>query len=80
MGLVGSMHLTRNEWDSTETMVHHTFHLWNLKDMAEPKLAIVARAMMEQHVPHDNGAGTWREVEIPFREFAGLFAHPQAAT
>ncbi len=74
MGLAGSMHLTRNEWDSTDTMVHHTFHLWNLKDMTAPKLAIVARATMELHVPHDNGAGAWKEVEIPFREFADLFA------
>lgn len=73
LGLVGSMHLTRNEWESTETMVYHTFHLWDLKNMNAPKLAIVGRALMEQHVPHDNGAGVWKEVEIPFREFVNLF-------
>ena len=74
VGLAGSMHLTRNEWDSTETMIHHTFHLWDLKNMRAPKLAIVSRAMVDQHVPRDNGGGTWSEVRIPFGEFADLFA------
>jgi hypothetical protein len=74
IGLAGSLHLTRNEWDSTDTMVHHTFHLWDLNNMNSPKLAIIARPLMGEHVPKDKGRGTWREVEIPFREFAGLFA------
>lgn len=74
IGLAGSLHLTRNEWDATETMVHHTLHLWDLKNLNVPKLAIVARSMMSEHVPSDNGSGKWSEIEIPFQVFANLFA------
>lgn len=73
-GMSGSLHLTRNEWDMTETMVHHEFHLWNIQSANAPKLAIVHRASMAEHVPDDKGRGVWKEVEIPFAEFAGLFA------
>ena len=75
-GLAGAIHLTRNEWESTATMRHHAFHLWDLLREDSPKLAVVPRAMMEGHVPQDQGAGTWKEVEIPFSKFEGLFASP----
>lgn len=73
-GLSGSLHLTRNEWDMTETMRHHEFQLWALVGDALPKLAIVSRLEMSAHVPDDKGGGCWREVEIPFGEFADQFA------
>jgi len=73
-GMSGSMHLTRNEWDMTETMAHHEFHLWNIQSVDAPKLAVIPRASMAEHVPDDKGRGVWKEVEIPFAEFAGLFA------
>lgn len=73
-GMSGSLHLTRNEWDMTETMVHHEFHLWNIQSANAPKLAVVPRASMAEHVPDDKGRGTWKEVEIPFAEFAEHFA------
>jgi len=72
-GLSGALHLTRNEWDMTEFMQHHAFHLWDLKREDAPKLAIIPRNQMAAHVPEDKGYGTWKEVEIPFREFAELF-------
>jgi len=74
MGMAGTLHLTRNEWESTDTMAHHAFHLWDLKNSASPKLAIVPRALMAQHVPTDNGGGSWREVEISFQQFADIFS------
>lgn len=73
-GLSGSLHLTRNEWDMTETMRHHEFHLWDIGGTLPSKLAIVPRLEMSAHVPDDNGRGCWREVEIPFSEFADRFA------
>lgn len=73
LGLSGSLHLTRNEWFATESMKHHAFHLWDLKNSKAPKLAVVDRALMAQHVPEDKGGGAWSEVEVPFKEFAHLF-------
>ncbi len=78
-GLAGLIHLTRNEWDSTETMIHHTFHLWDLKNANTPQLAIVPRKEMAQHVPWDKGGGAWSEVQIPFQEFADLFSALQVS-
>lgn len=72
-GLSGVLYLTRNEWDTTETMQHHTFHLWDLQREDDPKIAIVPRQAMSAHVPEDRGYGTWKEVEIPFSEFAKQF-------
>jgi hypothetical protein len=73
-GLSGSMHLTRNEWDMTETMRRHEFHLWDIGSNPSPKLAIVPRIEMSAHVPEDKGRGRWREVDVPFSEFADRFA------
>lgn len=73
-GLSGSLHLTRNEWDMTETMRHHEFHLWDIGGSSLPKLAIVPRIEMSAHVPDDKGRGCWLEVTIPFSEFANRFA------
>lgn len=79
-GMSGSLHLTRNEWDMTETMQHHAFHLWDLKQEESPKLAIIPRHQMAAHVPEDKGSGTWQEVEIPFGEFAELFVAAELET
>lgn len=74
LGLSGSFHLTRNEWEIAETMQYHVFHLWDLRREDAPKLAIVPRAVMASHVPQDKGRGSWKEVEIPFGEFAAIFS------
>jgi hypothetical protein len=57
----------------TDAMPHHAFYLWDLKRDDAPKLAIVSRQQMVAHVPDDKGCGTWKEIEIPFDEFAGQF-------
>ena len=77
MGIRGSLHLTRNEWDQTELMAQHTLHLWDLRDDASPRLAIVRRAKVHAHIPVDQVSGRWTDVEIPFSAFAASFAKPE---
>jgi hypothetical protein len=72
-GLSGSLHLTRNEWDISEIALHHEFYLWDIGRKTPPQLAIVPRIDVAAHVPYDRGHGCWREVEIPFSEFADRF-------
>lgn len=78
MGIRGFMHLTRNEWDQTELMPRHVLHLWDLRDEANPKLAVVPRPDVAAHVPPDTGAGRWKEIEIGFAAFEGRFRDPAA--
>lgn len=73
MGMRGALHLTRNEWDATELMPLHQFHLWDLSRNDNPALAIVSRSTVSEHVPLDVGDGQWAEVVIPFATFASLF-------
>lgn len=70
MGLSGSMHITRNEWDRALEVENHLFHLWSLRDGEEPKLARLSTEQLAVHVPTDSGCGKWESVEIPFRAFA----------
>lgn len=78
LGLRGAVHLTRNEWDQTELMPHHTLHLWDLRDERSPKLAIVPRVDVTAHVPPDMGSGRWKELEIGFAAFESRFCEPAA--
>ncbi|MEC6411165.1 protein NO VEIN domain-containing protein [Achromobacter xylosoxidans] len=72
-GIRGSFHLTRNEWDQTELMPNHTLHLWDLRDDACPRLAIVPRADVAPHIPIDGKLGRWMECEVPFSAFEAFF-------
>ena len=74
MGLRGTFHLTRNEWDATELMPLHQFHLWDLSRHGSPTLAVVPRADVAPHVSADRGVGQWRETEISFTAFSHCFA------
>lgn len=76
MGLRGTIHLTRNEWDSTELLPLHQFHLWDLSKSNTPRLAIVQRDAVAPHIPLDSGNGRWREVEIEFTVFEDKFGAP----
>ncbi|WP_333997303.1 protein NO VEIN domain-containing protein [Burkholderia cepacia] len=78
IGIRGMAHITRNEWDQTELMPHHTLHFWDLHEEIRPKLAIVARTEVAAHVPNDGTLGRWTECEIPFSAFENLFADPIA--
>ena len=71
-GLRGAMHLTRNEWDATELMPLHRFHLWNVS-AEPPALAIVPRSEVAHHVPADQNSGAWQTVEVPFAVFESTF-------
>jgi hypothetical protein len=73
LGLRGSMHLTRNEWDQTELMSHHSLHLWNIADETRPLLAVVPRSEIAAHVPADGASGRWTGCEIPFSLFEQRF-------
>lgn len=72
VGLRGAMHLTRNEWEATELMPLHRFHLWDVSS-EPPTLAVVNRAEIAQHVPSDQNAGCWQAVQVPFAVFEGVF-------
>ena len=72
VGLRGSMHLTRNEWEATELMPLHRFHLWDVSSQL-PALAVVNRAEIAQHIPTDQGAGCWQTVQVPFAVFKDTF-------
>ena len=78
MGLRGSIHLTRNEWESTELFSLHQFHLWDLSRNNVPWLAIVPRQEVAPHIPVDSGNGKWREVTIEFSVFEDKFRVPNA--
>jgi hypothetical protein len=73
MGMRGTFHLTRNEWEATELMPSHQFHLWDLSKCGSPALAVVSRPKVAAHVSLDVGDGHWGEVLIPFATFASLF-------
>lgn len=72
-GLSGSMHLTRNEWEASELMPLHKFHLWDLSNAVCPKLAVIPRAELATHAPSDLGQGRWESFVVPFRVFGGNF-------
>jgi len=72
--VVGGLHLTRNEWDQALDSLAHVFHIWLVAGSAAPRLAVVTVETMADHVPGDRGAGEWREVLVPVREFKTLFA------
>ncbi|MFZ4539889.1 protein NO VEIN domain-containing protein, partial [Propionivibrio sp.] len=76
MGLSGSMHITRNEWNRALEVENHLFHLWSLRDGEEPKLARVLPGQLAVHMPTDSGKGKWETVEIPFRPFADNLLPP----
>ena len=75
-GLRGDFHLTRNEWDATELMPLHQFHLWDLSSQSNPTLAVVPRANVAPHVSADRGVGQWRETKISLSAFCELFTAP----
>lgn len=72
VGLRGSMHLTRNEWEATELMPLHRFHLWDISSQP-PALAVVNRRDVAKHVPTDQNAGCWQAVVVPFDVFEDAF-------
>jgi hypothetical protein len=73
MGLTGSLHLTRNEWERSLDTDNHVFHLWSFAGTNKANLAIISPKEMKSHVPQDTGKGSWEMVEIPFAAFRDRF-------
>lgn len=72
-GSYGFAMLTRNEWEMAIESDAHVFHLWNLRDPAAPKLAIVSNKNILDHLPNDQGMGSWDCTKIPFAAFKDHF-------
>jgi hypothetical protein len=70
--LLGSFHLTRNEWSFAEESLNHVFHLWYL-DSRRPRLAVLSVEQLAAHVPVDRGEGQWESAYVPFARFASFF-------
>ncbi|MFZ5521527.1 MAG: DUF3883 domain-containing protein [Pseudomonadota bacterium] len=73
-GTSGFAMLTRNEWEMAVESERHAFYLWNLRNLLEPKLAIVSRETMLNHMPQDQGMGQWDCTKVPFSAFTEQFA------
>lgn len=71
-GVLGSMHLTRNEWETASERPSHLFHLWDVKGTS-PRLAKIPVEVMAKHVPADAGEGKWESVNIPYVVFGSMF-------
>lgn len=75
-GLAGQLHLTRHEWETAQSLLRFSIHLWDLSKAA-PKLATVGISEISEHVPDNRGDGSWESVCIPFSSFAYSFAPVQ---
>lgn len=75
MGISGSLHLTRNEWERSQELESHVFHLWAMKSTSHSALAVITPKEMRNHIPADSGAGSWESVEIPFDAFHSYFSN-----
>jgi hypothetical protein len=73
LGLFGSFHITRNEWERATQNQSHVFHLWALA-ADDSKLAVLSAGHIQPHMPHNSGSGRWETAEIPFDVFVDLFS------
>lgn len=77
MGHGGAFHVTQNEWERSQEVENHLFHLWATKPGSNPALAVVTSTEMEAHIPINSGSGSWELVEVPFSAFRTHFQPPQ---
>jgi len=73
MGHGGAFHVTQNEWERSQEVKNHLFHLWATKPGSVPALAVVTSSEIEEHIPINSGSGSWELVEIPFSAFRTRF-------
>lgn len=64
----GTLHITRNEWNTAVSSLNYLFHLWHIGG-SENRLFEVRVEQMQEHIPSNNGDGQWETVEIPFKVF-----------
>lgn len=60
--------LTRNEWSVANQSDHYKFYLWLLAS-DPPELLVVTKSELNEHLPTNNGTGSWETVKIPFKSF-----------
>jgi hypothetical protein len=73
MGTAGAFHVTQNEWERSQEVENHVFHLWSIKPGSSAALAVVAATEMDSHIPINSGSGNWESVAIPFATFREYF-------
>ena len=59
-----SFYLTRNEWNVADTSNNYLFHLWFLSET--PELFILDKDEIANHIPTNQGNGSWENVKITF--------------
>lgn len=59
-----SFYLTRNEWNVAKTSNNYLFHFWLLGK--DPELYILDKNEITNHVPANQGNGSWENVKISF--------------
>lgn len=75
LGRVGSIHITRNEWQRALDADAHLFHIWDLSNATSPELAVANREALQDHVPFDRGDGKWESIVVPIATFDSLFGN-----
>ncbi|MEK4284196.1 DUF3883 domain-containing protein [Ureibacillus sp. FSL K6-0165] len=61
---IHTFYLTRNEWNVAEVSENYLFYLWVLSE--SPKLFILDTEEMYNHIPINNGNGSWENLKISF--------------
>tara|TARA_B100000700_G_scaffold270530_1_gene312731 strand:- start:2443 stop:3312 length:870 start_codon:yes stop_codon:yes gene_type:complete len=64
-----SIYLTRNEWKKANEISNYIFHIWDVKKINSPLLAIVDKANLLSHIPKNLGQGEWETVKIKVAPF-----------
>ena len=73
LGYGGTFHITQNEWERSQEIERHLFHLWAIKPGSNTELAVVTSTELKMHIPVNSGSGSWELVEIPFSAFRAHF-------
>ncbi|HZR64408.1 MAG TPA: DUF3883 domain-containing protein [Terriglobales bacterium] len=73
MGIAGTFHLSRNEWERAIEAESHLFDLWDMGKDREPALAVITPEDLKPHIPVNQGTGIWESVKVPFAPFIEQF-------
>ena len=78
-GRIGSIHITRNEWQRALEAEAHLFHIWDLSNIT-PKLAVAKPEDLHDHVSVDRGDGKWESIVVPISTFDHLFKNGRTSS
>ncbi|MQF69441.1 DUF3883 domain-containing protein [SAR202 cluster bacterium AD-804-J14_MRT_500m] len=70
-GKSGTIHITRNEWQTALDNDTYTFHIW---DLIAEEIAVVSPDDLRGHIPVEQRDGKWETVVIPIRVVDHLFS------